>query len=231
MARVEEWECAFEGDRVIKLALPAKRTESFDVLCLGAHSDDIEIGCGGTVLDLKKKFPHLRFHWVVFSAVGARGKEASKSAKLFTAGSKTKVILKTFRDGFFPYRGTEVKEFFEKLKGQVNPDLIFTHWSGDAHQDHRLISELTRNTFRDHLILEYEIPKYDGDMGRPSVFVPLAPEICRSKVRHLMSAFGTQRTKRWFREDTFMSLMRLRGMECNSPSDHAEAFHCRKLVL
>jgi LmbE family N-acetylglucosaminyl deacetylase len=202
------------------------------VLCLGAHSDDIEIGCGGTVLDLAEAYPGTVFHWVVFCAPGERAEEARRGAALFTGrGGLEGPVVKSFQDGFLPYSGAEVKTAFEELKLQVSPDLIFTHGSADAHQDHRLISELTWNTFRDHMILEYEVPKYDGDMGRPSMFVPLAEEICRTKIRHLMDAFSSQRGKHWFREDTFFSLLRLRGMECASPTGFAEAFYCRKMVL
>jgi LmbE family N-acetylglucosaminyl deacetylase len=124
-----------------------------------------------------------------------------------------------------------VKAVFEEELKQISPDLIFTHNGKDAHQDHRLISELTWNTFRDHLILEYEIPKYDGDLGQPSVFVPLKAEVSQTKVRYIMDAFQSQRNKRWFEESTFLSLMRLRGMECNAPSGYAEGFYCRKLLL
>lgn len=201
------------------------------VLCLGAHCDDIEIGCGGTLLQLKSAFPQLRFHWVVFNASGLRGQEAAKAAELFTAGCQKQVVLKDFRDGFLPYSGGQVKDYFEQIKGQVHPDLIFTHWHGDAHQDHRLISELSWNTFRNHLILEYEIPKYDGDIGRPGLYVPLERELYERKIRYILDAFQSQHTKHWFQEDTFLSLMRLRGMECNAHSSHAEAFHCRKSVL
>jgi len=201
------------------------------VLCLGAHSDDIEIGCGGTILWLAEKYPGTLFHWVVFSAPPPRRQEAAKAADLFTDGCDKEIVLKEFRDGFFPYKGGEVKDFFEHMKGQVNPDLIFTPWSGDAHQDHRLLAELAWNTFRDQLILEYEIPKYDGDMGRPNLFVPLESDVCHKKVRCIMDAFQSQHSKRWFEENTFLSLLRLRGMECNAPSGYAEAFYCRKLVL
>jgi LmbE family N-acetylglucosaminyl deacetylase len=141
------------------------------------------------------------------------------------------VILKSFRDGFLPYSGSEVKDFFEELKASVSPDLIFTHWQGDAHQDHRLISELTRNTFRDHLILEYEIPKYDGDMGRPNVFVPLDAPSYKQKVEYLFTAFESQAAKAWFDRETFLGLMRIRGMEANSASGYAEGFHAKKLVI
>lgn len=201
------------------------------VLCLGAHSDDIEIGCGGTLLYLKAALPRLRVHWVVFSASGRRSQEAAKSAELFTEGCERQVVLKNFRDGFLPYSGGEVKDFFEALKTQVSPDLIFTHWRGDAHQDHRLVSELTWNTFRDHLILEYEVPKYDGDIGRPNLFVPLDRPLCENKVGYLFQAFDSQRSKRWFDRETFLGLMRIRGMESNSPSGYAEAFHAHKIVI
>ena len=216
---------------MLPLNLKKKAGGGLTVLCPGAHSDDIEIGCGGALLHLKNAFPDLQFHWVVFSATGPRGQEAAKAAELFTSGCKKEIVLKDFRDGFLPYSGGNAKEHFEEMKGHLNPDVIFTHWNGDAHQDHRLISELTWNTFRNHLILEFEIPKYDGDMGRPNLFVPLEPDEYQKKIRYTLNAFQSQQTKPWFREDTFLSLMRLRGMECNAPSNHAEAFHCRKLVL
>ena len=216
---------------MIQLRVPGKDGEPFVVLCLGAHSDDIEIGCGATLLHFRKTIPRLMFHWVVFSALDPRRQEACKGAELFTSGCDKDVVLKEYRDGFLPYNGHEVKGFFEELKGQVSPDLIFTHWQGDAHQDHRLISELTWNTFRNHLIFEYEIPKYDGDMGRPNLFVPLDAPLYEQKIDHLFTAFESQRTKKWFDRETFRGLMRLRGMESNSPSGYAEAFYCRKVVL
>lgn len=215
---------------MIGLSLPGK-DHPFNVLCLGAHADDIEIGCGGTLLSLKSALPQLRYQWVVFSASGVRGQEAAKAAQLFTAGCDNAVILKDYRDGFLPYNGVTVKGFFEEMKSQVSPDLIFTHWQGDAHQDHRLISELTWNTFRNHLILEYEIPKYDGDMGRPNVFVPLEGPVYERKIDLLFEAFESQRAKRWFDRQTFLGLMRIRGMESNSPSGYAEAFHARKVIV
>lgn len=202
------------------------------VLCLGCHSDDIEIGCGGTILRLIKDYPGVKFYWVVFSAIGVRANEAQRAAELFAGPDHLEqLVLKEFPDGFMPFVGSEVKAIFEDLKNKVSPDLILTHQRHDAHQDHRLICELTWNTFRNHLILEYEIPKYDGDMGQPSVFVPLDADACQIKVRHLMNSFGSQRSKTWFQESTFLSLMRLRGMECNAPSGYAEAFYCRKLML
>jgi LmbE family N-acetylglucosaminyl deacetylase len=216
---------------MINLNLDVGSKRALEVLCLGCHSDDIEIGCGGAILRLAEQYPDCNFHWAVFSAIGVRETEARRAAELF-AGSRVKTpLLKTFQDGFMPYVGAEVKTIFEKELKEINPDLIFTHNGKDAHQDHRLISELTWNTFRNHLILEYEIPKYDGDLGQPSVFVPLETELCQKKTMYLMDAFQSQHTKRWFRQDTFLSLMRLRGMECNAPSGYAEAFYCRKLVL
>ena len=215
----------------MKLSLTKKDSGPISILCLGAHSDDIEIGCGGTLLQFKKTYGDLRFHWVIFCAAGARGREAARAADLFTAGSEKKVVLKEFRDGFLPYTGAAVKDFFEELKAQVNPDLIFTHWQGDAHQDHRLISELTWNTFRNHLILEYEVPKYDGDLGQPNVFVLLEAPLHEQKVTHMFEAFESQRSKPWFDRETFLGLMRIRGMESNSPSGYAEAFHTRKVIL
>jgi LmbE family N-acetylglucosaminyl deacetylase len=216
---------------MMPLNLKEGPTAKLTILCLGAHSDDIEIGCGGTILWLTEKYPDTVFHWVVFSTPGPRRQEALKAAELFTAGCDKEVVLKDYRDGFLPYSGGEVKDIFEQMKSRVNPDLIFTPWRGDAHQDHRLVAELTWNTFRDHLILEYEIPKYDGDMGRPNLFVPLEAPLCEHKVGHLLAAFESQRAKPWFDRETFLGLMRLRGMESNSPSGYAEAFHARKVVL
>lgn len=213
------------------IQLGLERGRPFQVLCLGCHSDDIEIGCGGTILRFAQEYLGCTFHWRVFSAPEARLGEAQRAAALFGGANLGTQVFKTFRDGFMPFVGAEVKAVFEELKAEVAPDLIFTHNRKDAHQDHRLIAELTWNTFRNHLILEYEIPKYDGDMGQPSVFVPLEKETCRTKVRYIVETFQTQHAKRWFEEETFLALMRLRGMECNAPSGYAEAFYCRKLVL
>lgn len=201
------------------------------VLCLGAHSDDIEIGCGGTILYLAEQYPGTVFSWAVFNATDVREAEARRAAELFAGSSIRELILKAFPDGFMPYVGAEIKTVFEEMKQRISPDLVLCPWGGDAHQDHRLVSELTWNTFRNHLILEYEIPKYDGDLGRPNVFVALEPHISRKKIEYLMEVFQSQRSKHWFDENTFLSLARLRGMECNAPSRYAEAFHCRKVVL
>jgi LmbE family N-acetylglucosaminyl deacetylase len=216
---------------MMHLNLSVKAGGRLKILCMGAHSDDIEIGCGGTILRLAEQYPDCEFHWVVFNAIGTRETEARRAAQLF-AGSRLKSpLLKTLEDGFMPYVGSEVKAVFENNLKQLTPDLIFTHNGNDAHQDHRLISQLTWNTFRDNLILEYEIPKYDGDLGRPGVFAPLDRDVCETKVRYLMDAFQSQQAKHWFQADTFLSLMRLRGMECAASSGYAEAFYCRKLMI
>ena len=202
------------------------------VLCIGAHCDDIEIGCGGTLLRLARECPGVRVHWLVLSSDAIRGREARDSASKFLDGIQHKtVVIKEFRNGFFPYCGAEIKECFEQLKSEVTPDIIFTHSREDLHQDHRIVSELTWNTFRDHLILEYEIPKYDGDLGRPNVFVPLTQEEWRGKIEHILACFQSQKDKRWFTRDTFQSTLRLRGVESNSSSGYAEGFFCRKAVL
>ena len=217
---------------MIQLGLDRNLGKGLQILCLGSHADDIEIGCGGAILRLASEYPESAFHWVVFSGSEVREAEARLAANLFVGHCGLRgPTLKTFPDGFMPFVATEVKQFFEELKTSVSPDLIFTHNRKDAHQDHRLIADLTWNTFRDHLILEYEIPKYDGDLGQPEVFVPLTAEVCRRKVGYITEAFKSQQGKRWFEESTFLSLMRLRGMECNAESGYAEAFYCRKLVI
>jgi LmbE family N-acetylglucosaminyl deacetylase len=216
---------------MLALNLPQNTAAPLKLLCLGSHSDDIEIGCGGTVLRLLSEVRELDIVWIVFGASNEREREARKGAELFLSSARRKeVIIKNFRDGFFPFEGTQIKNDFEELKG-TSPDLIFTHNHKDAHQDHRLIAELTWNTFRNHLILEYEIPKYDGDLGQPNLFVPLDREFYDKKIRYVMDAFETQRAKPWFAKETFLGLMRLRGMECVATSGYAEAFYCRKLVL
>jgi LmbE family N-acetylglucosaminyl deacetylase len=196
------------------------------VLAIGAHADDIELGCGGTLLRLAGDVEELELTWVVLSAAGARREEAEAGARAFGA---TKVEIHDFEDAFFKY-GREVKDYFETLKA-VEPDLVLTHTDNDRHQDHRLVAELTWNTFRDHLILEYEIPKYDGDLGAPNVFVHLDETIARRKVEALLECFGSQRSKEWFTEDLFLALLRLRGMESRAPSGLAEGFYGRKLAV
>jgi LmbE family N-acetylglucosaminyl deacetylase len=202
------------------------------VLCLGAHSDDIEIGCGGTLLSLLESHESVAVHWIVFSASEVRAREAEVSAAAFLEQAREKeVVVKRYRDGYFPFLGAQIKDDFEALKHRFNPDLVLTHYRDDRHQDHRLISDLTWNTFRNHLILEYEIPKFDGDLGCPNFFVPLTESVCSRKVRKLLESFKSQGQKHWFDEQTFLAILRLRGMEANSPTRFAEAFYCRKAVL
>ena len=215
----------------MNLAFARQSDSSFRVLCLGAHSDDIEIGCGGTILRLLEENPAAEIHWVVLGATGPRKSEALESANIFLAGAKTrKVAINEFRDGYFPQVWAEIKDFFEELKKAFRPDLILTHYRDDLHQDHRLVSELTWNTFRNHLILEYEIFKYDGDLGTPNVFVRLAEPIVRKKIRTIMDCFKSQKDRSWFAEDVFLSILRLRGMESNAPEKYAEGFYSRKIV-
>ena len=213
--------------------IPALRAESkLSLLCLGAHSDDIEIGCGGTILRLLQTYKNCDVTWVVFSAKAQRRQEAVSSAKRFLKDARTTtVITKSFKESFFPYRGEPIKSCFEELKLLSQPDLIFTHFRHDLHQDHRVICELTWNTFRKHQILEYEIPKYDGDLGQPNVFVSLTQALCEKKVKYLMDGFSTQRSRQWFTKDTFYSLLRLRGIESSGLEKYAEAFYGRKIVL
>jgi LmbE family N-acetylglucosaminyl deacetylase len=202
------------------------------VLAIGAHSDDIEIGCGGTLLKLLERGSIAEICWVVLSGNSDRADEARRSAEAMLDGvPRSEILIRDFPDGFFPYEGQRIKDFFEELKADLSPDVVFTHQREDLHQDHRVCCELTWNTFRDHLILEYEVPKYDGDMSAPNTFVTLDEHLRERKIDHLMRFFGTQRSKRWFQEDLFASLLRLRGMECNSPTTYAEAFFCRKAVL
>lgn len=202
------------------------------VLALGAHSDDIEIGASGTLRRLVAAAPDATFVWVVFAAQGQREDEARSSAMSILGDSdRHRILLHSFKDGFFPYEGAQLKAVFEQLKHECQPDIIFTHHTADLHQDHRLVGELTWNTFRNHLILEYEIPKYDGGLGSPNVFVPLTREEVDVKIGGLMRYFESQRTKSWFTDDLFLGLMRLRGVECQSPTNYAEAFYARKLIL
>ncbi len=202
------------------------------VTVLGAHSDDIEIGLGGSIAALGRWAPRLHIDWIVFAARAQRRAEALDSAAHFLAPfHSSKVQVFEFDDGYFPYSGSKVKDQFEVLKGELSPDLIFTHHRGDAHQDHQLIAQLTWNTFRDHTIWEYEIPKYDGDLGQPNLYVSLATQDLDFKIQALQRYFSSQRSRSWFDPETFRSLARLRGVECNAPSGYAEAFFGRKSIV
>ena len=214
----------------LKFTLPKNRPPR--ILALGAHSDDIEIGCGGTLSSLIDSYPGSEFLWVVLSASSERAREAEKSANIYLEGVfRKEIIIKHFRDGFFPYIGEAVKEYIETLKQRFRPDVVFTPYRYDLHQDHRLVSELTWNTFRDHLIFEYEILKYDGDLGSPNMFVPLDRSTCEEKIKRLMDCFESQVANSWFDEESFYALMRIRGVEANSATKYAEAFYCRKMSL
>lgn len=217
---------------MMRLAFSPPADRPLRILCLGAHCDDIEIGCGGTVLRLLEEHPGTSVRWVVFASTPERKREAQAcSEALLTRAGDARVEVHGFRDAYLPQQSGEVKDRFEELKGEWSPDLLLTHWSGDAHQDHRVVSELTWNTFRDHLVLEYEIPKYDGDLGRPNLYVPLTREQLEAKVAALHEHYGSQRGRRWFDRELFAGLARLRGMECNAPEGFAEAFYARKVTL
>jgi LmbE family N-acetylglucosaminyl deacetylase len=203
-----------------------------NVLCLGAHPDDIEIGCGGTILRLAQEVPEAQFYWIVFSANEIRRKEAYESATIFLDKIKAKKIdVQGFRESYFPFEGDKIKDYFEKLGKEFSPDVVFTHYRSDAHQDHRVISDLTWNTFRQHFVFEYEVPKYDGDLETPNWYVLLEESCVKRKIDNLLEVFQTQRQKPWFDEETFRSILRIRGVESRSPSRYAEAFHCRKIVF
>ena len=215
--------------KALELGRPGER---LSVLCLGAHSDDIEIGAGATLLCMQERGIRLDVHWCVLSGEQQRESEARASASDFLSAAGSAVIeVMAFRDSLFPEQGVAIKSWFMTLRKRVDPDLIFTHRRGDAHQDHRQVCRLTWNTFRDHLILEYEIPKWDGDIGRPNLYVPILARIMKRKVDLLNLHFGSQRSKQWFDEETFLGLARLRGMECRAPERYAEAFVGRKLTI
>ena len=217
---------------MLPLTLPVDREAPLNVLCLGAHADDIEIGCGGTLLQLLADRPNVHVTWVVFSAAGEREREALAGAEHFLGkAAGRRVITQKFRDGYFPWQGAEIKEFIEGIKRETDPHVVFTHYRHDRHQDHRTISDLTWNSWRRHVVLEYEIPKYDGDLGAPNCFMPLTREVCERKAALICEVFRSQADKTWLEKDTFEALMRLRGLECAAPEKRAEAFHCRKFVL
>jgi len=219
------------GERMRPLRI-ADRGDRLSVLCLGAHSDDIEIGAGGTLLHWLDGGVRLDVHWCVLSGIDERGVEAKASASDFLADASSKTIdILDFRDGFFPEQGERIKVWFEQLRKRVNPDVILAHKRDDAHQDHRRVNRLVWNSFRDHLILEYEIPKWDGDLGRPNLYVPLSEAVMRRKIELLMKHFASQRSKQWFDPETFAGLARLRGMECRAEERFAEAFFAPKLLF
>lgn len=206
------------------------KSSPLKILCLGAHCDDIEIGAGATLLKIFQEYQISQVVWIVFTSNETRKMEAITSAELFLNGIENRsIVVNSFRDGFLPFQGSEVKEYFEEIKRQISPDLIFTHYRNDRHQDHRLISDLTWNTWRSHFILEYEVPKYDGDLGIPNFYVGIGEEYILKKNTIILESFKSQNSKHWFDEATFNALPRLRGME--SASQFAEAFYVRKVLL
>ena len=217
---------------MLRLIFPELADEPLNLLCLGAHADDIEIGCGGTILRLAAEHPKLRVRWIVFSGDGVREKEARSSAAAFLQAAESSTVeVLNFRDGYFPYHGADIKDRFEALKRDFAPSLILTHWRHDAHQDHRLIAELTQNTFRDHLVLEYEVPKFDGDIGNPNFFVPLTRAQVDRKTALLREHFASQHGRGWFTDETFRAIARLRGIGCHAPEGLAEGFYASKIVF
>jgi LmbE family N-acetylglucosaminyl deacetylase len=218
--------------KMLGLRINKKDDQGIKILCLGAHCDDIEIGCGGTLLKILETHDNVEVRWIVFSSDGQREEEARKSADFFIRNAANRAVsIEKFRNGYFPCQGGDIKDYFETMKEKFSPDIIFTHYRLDLHQDHKKISELTWNTFRNHVILEYEIPKYDGDFGIPNCFVPLELSLCHRKIKSILESFKSQSDKQWFKEDLFISIMRIRGMECASSTNYAEAFYCRKFFL
>ena len=202
------------------------------VLLLGAHCDDIEIGCAGTLLKLVRRNPHAEYLWITFSSTAERAAETRNAAATLLAGAASKSVrIESFPESALSTAIVQIKRYFEDVKRTIAPELIFTHYRHDLHQDHRLVNELTWNTFRNHTILEYEIPKFDGDLGVPNVFVPLANSELNTKIELLLESFPSQQSRSWFTRSTFEAIARLRGIECNALDGHAEAFYARKLRL
>jgi len=213
---------------MLSLSLP--KGAPLRVLCLGAHCDDVEIGCAGTLMTLQERHPGSHFNWVVFTQEPGRERETRDAAARIHGESVSLEVL-DFRMSYLPYEGAKVKERFEAIKARIQPDLVFTHRLEDRHQDHRLVAELTWNTFRSHLVIEYEIPKYEGDLGQPNLFVPLSEGVAARKIEMLMTCFPSQAERPWFRRELFQGHLALRGIECNAPSGSAEAFHARKVCV
>jgi LmbE family N-acetylglucosaminyl deacetylase len=215
---------------MLDLILDSARRRALRVLCAGAHCDDIEIGCAGTLLALQARRRRVVVDWVVFSGDAKRRAETALAMRMLVRpASRGRLLFGGFADGRFPAAYGEVKDFCERLKRRPAPDLILCHERDDRHQDHRVVNEVIWNTFRDHVVLEYEIPKWDGGLGQPNVYVPVSAAQARAKVNALLKAYGTQKARSWFTRDTFMAMLRLRGVECRSPTGYAEAFHGRKL--
>lgn len=218
--------------RPLEIARSGAGRRPLHILALGAHCDDIDIGCGGAMLSLLARHRNAEVTWVVLGSNPVRERELRASAKRFLRrAGNARVLVHKFRDGFFPAHFAEIKEVFESLKRLPDPDLVFSHHRADLHQDHRVIAELTWNTFRNHLILEYEIPKYEGDLTTPSAYISLTRAQVERKISILWDSYPTQRAKRWFTDETFRGLMRLRGIESGGSTGWAEGFHVSKFLL
>lgn len=201
------------------------------VVALGAHADDIEIGAGGLIQRLVADTPSLSIRWLVASATPERRREAEKaSSRLVGSVSDCTLDIGDLRDGFLPFLGPAPKEWLIRHAG-FEPDIVICPRGEDLHQDHRLVGQLAWQVFRSSLIFEYEIPKYEGDLGRPNVYVVLDRATAERKVATILEAFPSQRSRRWFEPETFWALLRLRGIEAASPTGFAEAFHASKIVL
>jgi LmbE family N-acetylglucosaminyl deacetylase len=198
------------------------------VLCIGAHCDDIEIGCGATLRRIARDNPACRIVWAIFAGNETREHESRAAAQALLGEQRAQLQFMKFRESHFPSQFDAVKAAMESLKG-LQPSVVFTHYLHDRHQDHKLLAELTWNTFRNHLVLEYEIPKFEGDLGAPNVFFEASHEDTEHKINMLMSCFASQLSRSWFTPDTFRALLRIRGIECVAGSGYAEAFHGRKL--
>ena len=230
MAGADDVDTVVTSPPVLEVSWGSDHDQPLSILCIGAHSDDIEIGCGGTILRLLAERPGCSVRWVVLSANDAREREARASAEAFLADAKrSEIEVCRFRESYFPWLGDQIKDYFNELRHRIEPDLVLCHHGMDEHQDHRTVAQLVWNTFRSHLIAEYEIPKYEGDLGHPNLFVRLSPEVIERKIALLMEHFGTQADKRWFRPETFRAMSTLRGIEAGTT--HAEAFHVRKMVI
>ena len=216
--------------RSFQLSLSAG--EPLRILCLGAHCDDIEIGCGGTLMSLLERYPRGSLRWEVLSSTEERGAETRAAAEQMLSGAQDfSLQVQRFPNSYFPSHAEEIKRYLLSQRDGFDPDIVFTHFGRDAHQDHRTVAELTWNLYRDHVVLEYEIPKYDGDLARPNVYCALSRQLCERKIGILTSCFASQARRGWFTAETFAALMRLRGIECNSPGGYAEAFHARKILV
>lgn len=216
---------------MLDLTLGPDRNRPMLALCLGAHCDDIEIGCGASLLELAQRYPNLRFHWCVFASEADRGNESRNAAVALLGPDRVSVEVLDFRASFLPAQWEPVKNAVQSLRDRFNPDLVFSHRIEDRHQDHRLIAELTWNSFRDHLVLEYETAKFEGDLGQPNLLIPVSAENAERKISVLMEHFPSQLQRTWFDAETFRGLMRIRGVECQSPSRYAEGFTARKMRL